>query len=105
MRIVILTLAVVISIALIGHLALAVVPGKTVEYEGKGAGKVIFDGKIHADKGLKCTDCHPKIFPMRKGAVMTMADKGAGKLCFECHDGTRAFKATAPANCVKCHKK
>jgi len=105
MRTVILTLAVLISIALIGNV-LAVAPSQTVEYGGKGAGKVIFDGKIHADNGLKCTDCHPKIFQMRKGAAkITMADKYAGRFCSECHDGTKAFKDTDPANCVKCHKK
>lgn len=106
MRIILLTLAVLISIAFIGNVALAVAPGKTVEYEGKGAGKVVFDGKIHTDKGLKCNDCHTKIFQMKKGtAKITMADINAGKLCGECHNGTKAFKASDPANCAKCHKK
>ena len=31
--------------------AFAVPAGKTVEFEAKGAGKVVFDGKAHADKG------------------------------------------------------
>ena len=106
MRIVILTLAVLISITLIGHRAPAVAPGKTIEYEGGGAGKVILDGKIHMGKGLTCTDCHPKIFQMRKGtAKITKAEMDAGKFCSECHNGTKAFKGNDPANCARCHKK
>ena len=83
----------------------AVAPGKTVEYAGGTEGKVIFDGKIHADKGLKCTDCHSKIFPMKKGAKITMAEMNEGKSCGVCHNGEKAFKSSEPANCGKCHKK
>ncbi len=86
--------------------AFAVPAGKTVEFAGGDAGKVIFDGKIHADKGLKCKDCHPSIFQMKKGtAKITMADINAGKSCGACHDGTKAFKAGDEANCAKCHQK
>jgi c(7)-type cytochrome triheme protein len=69
-------------------------------------GKVTFDGKVHADKGLKCLDCHSKIFKMKKGSTeMKMADIHAGKFCGECHNGTKAFETNKPENCVKCHKK
>ncbi len=82
--------------------AFAVPAGKTVEFAGGGAGKVMFDGKTHADKGLKCADCHPAVFPMKKGPV-TMADINAGKSCGACHkDGGKAFPAK---DCAKCHKK
>ncbi len=76
--------------------AFAVPAGKTVEFTPKGADKVIFDGKIHADKGLKCADCHQSgIFKMKKGAdAITMKDIGEGKFCGACHNGTKAFKAT-----------
>jgi len=84
---------------------LAVSPGKTVEYEGGSAGKVIFDGKVHADKGSKCADCHPKIFPMKKGTKMTMAEINDGKYCGVCHNGQQAFKSSEQANCEQCHKK
>jgi len=104
-KIILLMLTISISVIIIGNLSLAVVPNKTVEYKGKNTGKVIFDGKIHADKGLRCNDCHPKIFPMKKGVKITMADKGAGRLCFKCHNGTRAFNATTSANCIKCHSR
>jgi len=83
----------------------AVPSGKTVEFPGGSAGKVIFDGKIHGDKGLKCTDCHPKIFPMKKGTKLTMAEINEGKYCGVCHNGQRAFKSSGQANCEKCHKK
>ncbi|HET6515014.1 MAG TPA: cytochrome c3 family protein [Thermodesulfovibrionales bacterium] len=98
-------IALLVVVSFVGG-AMAVPPGKTLEYEAKGAGKVIFDGKVHADKGLKCNDCHTKIFKMKKGAEqMTMADMNAGKFCGECHNGTKAFKTSDPANCGKCHKK
>lgn len=94
-----------VIVAFVGS-ALAVPPGKTVEFKGGSAGKVVFDGKTHADKGLKCNDCHTKIFQMKKGsAKMTMADLNAGKNCGECHNGTKAFKTSDAANCGKCHKK
>lgn len=88
--------------------AFAVPAGKTVEFDGKGGGEVVFDGKIHADKGLKCADCHsnPKLFQMKKGAnVLTMKDMEAGKNCGACHNGTKAFSVKDAANCAKCHKK
>jgi c(7)-type cytochrome triheme protein len=88
--------------------AYAVPSGKTVEFEPKGAAKVVFDGKVHADKGLKCADCHsaPALFKMKKGGdVITMSDINAGKFCGACHNGTKAFSAKDAANCSKCHKK
>jgi len=85
--------------------AMASPPGKTVEYKTP-MGTVTFDGKVHADKGLKCTDCHVKIFQMKKGAdKMSMAAINKGEFCGVCHNGTKAFKASDPANCKKCHKK
>jgi c(7)-type cytochrome triheme protein len=87
--------------------AFAVPAGKTVEFDGKGAGKVVFDGKTHADKGNKCADCHQSgIFKMKKGAdAITMKDINEGKFCGSCHNGTKAFKSTDAASCPKCHKK
>ena len=83
--------------------AMAVGPGKKVEFEEKTTGNVTFDGKKHADAGLKCKDCHPALFKMKKGGdKMTMADMKAGKSCGTCHDGKKAF---AVSECAKCHKK
>ena len=101
----VLAVAILVIVAFVGS-ALAVPPGKTVEFAGGSAGKVVFDGKTHADKGLKCNDCHTKIFQMKKGtAKMKMADINAAKFCGECHNGTKAFKSSDAANCAKCHKK
>lgn len=85
--------------------ASAVPPGKTAEYSAPN-GKVVFDGKVHAAAGLKCPDCHTKIFPMKKDAGKAkMADINAGKGCGTCHNGDKAFKSSDAANCTKCHKK
>jgi c(7)-type cytochrome triheme protein len=102
---IIVILAILIAVAFVGNV-MAVPSGKTVEFAGGDQGKVVFDGKAHADKGLKCNACHPKIFHMKKDAdKMTMADINAGKFCGECHNGTTAFKTSDAANCAKCHKK
>lgn len=84
-------------------LAMAQGPGKKVEYDEKTQGKVVFDGKVHADAGLKCADCHskPKLFTMKK-SELKMADMKAGKSCGACHDGKKAFSVS---ECAKCHKK
>jgi c(7)-type cytochrome triheme protein len=84
---------------------MAVQSGRTVEFASP-EGKVIFNGKAHADKGLKCADCHskPKLFEMKKGAdKITMAAMNEGKFCGTCHDSKKAFGVKEPANCVKCH--
>lgn len=92
-----------VMVLMLAASAFAVGPGKTVEFDGKGAGKVIFDGKSHA--GAKCAECHPKIFKMKKGtSKITMAEHVPGKMCGVCHDGTKAFDQ-GQANCAKCHKK
>jgi c(7)-type cytochrome triheme protein len=85
----------------------AVPAGRTVEFDGKGAGKVVFDGKLHADKGLKCADCHQSgLFKMKKGAdAITMKDSNDGKFCGSCHNGAKAFSVQVAANCAKCHTK
>ena len=85
--------------------ALAVQSGKTLDWDSP-QGKVTFSGEEHAEKGLKCNDCHTKIFKMKKGSTtMKMAELNAGKFCGECHNGTKAFKTNDNANCAKCHKK
>ena len=102
----VLAIVVVVSFVLAVS-AFAVPAGKTVEFAGGAQGKVVFDGKAHADKGAKCADCHQSgLFKMKKGGdVIKMADINAGKFCGACHNGTKAFKASDAANCGKCHKK
>jgi len=98
--------AVSAALALSFGSVMAVPPGKTVEFTSS-RGKVTFDGKVHADKGLKCADCHtkPKLFEMKKGGgKVTMAAMNEGKSCGACHDGKKAFSVKAAADCVQCHK-
>jgi len=102
-KLLILAIILTFALAFIGT-SLAVPPGKTVEFTKSPMGKVVFSGKIHADAGKKCTDCHPKIFKMKKGAdKITMKDIYAGKFCGTCHNGKIAFNAKT--GCMKCHKK
>jgi c(7)-type cytochrome triheme protein len=104
-KIFVLALVVVVTLVMAASV-MAVPAGKTVEFDGKGAGKVVFDGKLHAEKGNKCNACHPAVFKMKKGAdVITMKDMDAGKNCGTCHDGKKAFSTSDKAACVKCHKK
>jgi c(7)-type cytochrome triheme protein len=85
--------------------ALAVPVGRTITFNTP-IGNVVFSGTLHAGKGIKCMECHATIFKMEQGADhMTMQDINEGKFCGECHNGTRAFKTSDPANCGKCHKK
>ncbi len=82
--------------------ALAVAPGKTIEFAGGEMGKVVFDGKTHADAGNKCMDCHPKLFEMKQGSAKVTSPHKNGELCFTCHTGEEG-KPTK--TCTDCHKK
>lgn len=98
-------LLIVIAAAAFSATAIATPPGKTVEFASP-MGKVTFDGKAHADKGLKCNDCHTKIFKMKKGGdKITMAAINKGEFCGACHNGEKAFKSNDPKDCKLCHKK
>ncbi|NOX43635.1 MAG: cytochrome C [Gammaproteobacteria bacterium] len=84
---------------------LAVPAGKIIEFTKNPMGIVIFSGKIHAEKGLKCNACHPSIFSLKKGtAEINLVDhKEGNKYCFLCHNGTKAF--AVKDNCNRCHIK
>jgi phosphate transport system substrate-binding protein len=73
--------------------------GQRLIYGGAGQGKVVFDGQVHASKGMVCKDCHPARFATRKQALITMADHEGTTKCFGCHDGKRASNT-----CVSCHR-
>jgi c(7)-type cytochrome triheme protein len=63
---------------------------------------VTFTHQSHA-KRSGCSDCHPKPFLMKKGASkITMDEMYKGDSCGVCHNGKKAFAATA---CEKCHGK
>lgn len=99
------TISLIMSLLASGN-ALAVGPGKTLEFNGSDMGKVVFDGTVHKNAGLKCSDCHnPELFPkMKQGTVkITMNELYAGKYCGRCHDGKKAFQIKD--NCTRCHHK
>jgi hypothetical protein len=73
---------------------------KALLYGGAGQGRVIFDGRLHASKGMVCNDCHSAIFETRKKALITMQNHFEERACFVCHNGKRAF-----SDCDSCHRK
>jgi len=66
---------------------------------GSGESAVKFEHEVHvAMHG--CSECHPSLFPMKKdGPKISFADHSAGKLCFSCHNGKKAFSYTTCGNC------
>ena len=104
-RFFVIALVVAVTVVLAAS-AFAVGPGKTVEFAGGGAGKVVFSGDAHKKAGA-CNACHTAIFKMAKGAGagQTMKDMEAGKGCGTCHNGTKAFGVKDAATCGKCHQK
>ena len=76
-------------------------------------GIVTFSHEKHVAAGNKCTDCHTKVFKMKKGTSgeLTMAKMKAGEQCGACHNGKKevggkvVFVADDKANCERCHKK
>lgn len=103
--VIILTIAALAG-ALFAAVAAAVPPGRVLEWKTEtGGSTVVFDGKAHADRGLKYSDCHPRIFKMKKGhAEMKMVDLINGKYCGECHNGEKAFSSEKQEFCSRCHK-
>ncbi len=93
----------VLIIAVTCSNALAVGPGKFLEFNSNPKDTVIFDGTTHKNAGLTCPDCHnQELFPkMKQGTVkITMKDLSAGKYCGKCHDGKSAFTIK---DCIRCH--
>ena len=82
--------------------------------QGKDSpGVVTFSHEFHKGKLDKCTECHTKVFKMKKGATgeLTMAKMKAGEQCGACHNGKKevagkvVFTVDDKANCERCHKK
>lgn len=95
-----------VTTCICGSTALAVSPGKTIEYNASPLGTVTFNGDTHKKATASCKECHSEgIFPkMKQGTVkITMSDIVAGKYCGVCHNGIKAFEAKA--NCERCHIK
>ncbi len=65
---------------------------------GSGDKTVVFSHKAHVEK-FKCTECHTRLFPMKKGSVkIAFADHTKNKFCYSCHNNRKAF-----FDCNTCH--
>jgi c(7)-type cytochrome triheme protein len=97
------TVYVFLGCLLSGSAAWGVVGGGEIVFIPTGAGNVVYSHETHVTKvGLKCTECHYKIFINRQShKKATMADMQQGQSCGACHNGTRAFDVKG--NCNKCH--
>ena len=84
--------------------AFAIVGGGDVAIKNKG-GNTVFSHESHVDGvGLKCQECHPKLYTNAKQhKKATMKEMQKGKSCGSCHDGKKAF--SVKGDCAKCHKK
>ncbi len=86
--------------------AIAVPANRSLSYDKSALGAVEFSGKIHAEAGFSCADCHnPNLFPkMKQGSVeITMEKIYAGEQCGFCHNGETTF--AAKTSCNRCHVK
>ncbi len=89
------------------------VGGGEIKYTPQGVDPVVFSHESHvAQLKLKCTDCHTKVFKMkREDLKMTWEAHGKNRHCGVCHNGQtefggkKTFSMTTGADCAKCHKK
>ena len=83
------------------------VGGGDAKYTPKDSDPVLFSHESHVNTHkAKCTDCHTKVWPMKKSEWKMNKEAHAGdKYCAVCHNGKKAFGQTADADCAKCHKK
>lgn len=69
---------------------------------GKGESAVKFEHTTHIVMN-GCTACHTSLFPIKRDEVkIAFANHAAGKFCFSCHNGKKAFAYT---DCSNCHTK
>lgn len=100
------TLFIIFTAIVLTGTALAVSPGKKVEYEGGPLGKVVFYGAAHDEAGYRCMDCHNKVFSIRPSEKAAITESGhvPGKFCGVCHNGEKSFSAQDKNDCDKCHE-
>ena len=93
-----------VLVMLSGSVAFAGVGGGDVTIKNKG-GDTVFSHENHvAGAGLKCQDCHAKLYTNTKQhKAVTMKAMEQGKSCGACHNGKKAF--SVKENCESCHKK
>jgi thiosulfate reductase cytochrome b subunit len=96
----VITCVIILAVGALGSSVVSATSDKALLYGGAGQGRVIFDGRLHASRGLVCKDCHSDIFETKKKALITMDDHFRSVACFTCHDGSMVFN-----DCEKCHRK
>jgi c(7)-type cytochrome triheme protein len=97
--------AVLCTLVILAGNASAVGPDKTITWTGGGKGRVLFDGRKHAEKGYVCKDCHHGLFSMKYGtAKITHAELKKGQYCGACHNGNLAFSTADQGKCFACHQ-
>lgn len=94
---------IIITMAFLPVFAWGKIGGGDIVFRPSGANTVVYSHDAHVGRiGLKCVECHPKIFVMAAGYGKTkMASMEAGQACGACHNGTKAF--AIKTNCAKCH--
>jgi len=99
-------LFVLTTLLLVSPFALAQVGGGDITFKSS-AGKVVFSHENHIKgAGLKCTNCHDKLFlNTKKHKRVTMKEMEKGKSCGACHNGKVAFAVKSKDNCNNCHQK
>lgn len=106
-------LAVGFGIALLavspGAAQVKIPPDFTFEKGKESPGSVTFSHEKHKAEVEKCTECHVKVFKMKRGqsGTITLAALQEGKFCGGCHDGKKQIAGTVvfPIEaCDKCHK-
>jgi c(7)-type cytochrome triheme protein len=90
-------------------------PDFSFEVKEKSPGKVTFSHEKHYEQFPKCTECHTKIFKMKRGTTegpFTMARMEKGELCGACHNGEKKgakgqviFSVREKNDCARCHVK
>ena len=95
----------------LGSIAQQKTPPPKVVFESK-MGNVTFDHAKHVEREKNdCTVCHDKLFPQSKAPInfklgMHKPAEAKKTSCAACHvAGGRAYQASLPANCKKCHVK
>ncbi|MDA8100299.1 MAG: multiheme c-type cytochrome [Nitrospiraceae bacterium] len=83
----------------------AVPEGIQLTWPAGAQGTVVFDGTVHAKKGLTCDACHINNFQTKKGAdTLNMATLNREAFCGVCHNGKKAFSTKDSVSCKRCHK-
>lgn len=88
---------------------------RDLKFEGSkdSPGPVTFSHAQHLQKVKKCSECHTKIFKMKRGQTgpLTMEKMKGGEQCGACHNGRTevagkvVFTVDDPTHCERCHKK